>query len=107
MRGVLTPLVAVEKQLRSDFLFSLQSKTNGVQHKIHRLVCAGFICNNTVIEQIPDHRETEDTLTCVDIGNIRNLLTGWFVCLKRPVEQILIFVKLLPHLSPLPASANF
>ena len=33
--------------------------------------------------------------------------TVWLVCVKVSIQQIFIFVELLPHLSPFPGAANF
>ena len=79
-------MVAVELQLRSDLLFLLHGKSDGVQHKIYTLICSGFICNNAIIEQIPDHRQIEHTLPGMDIGDIRDLLVVGAVCLKLSVQ---------------------
>ena len=66
--GVLKPLVAVELQLRSDFLFlRFHCQTNRIQYEIYGLLCAGFVSNNTVIVQITDHRQIQHTFRGVDI----------------------------------------
>ena len=72
LRGVLTSLVAVELQLRSDFLFFLHSKTDDVQYKINRLCCTCFVSNNAVVKQIPDHRQIKNALPGMNVRNIRD-----------------------------------
>ena len=100
-------MVAVELQLRSDFLLLLHGKSDGVQYEIDRLCCSCFIRNNAIVEQIPNYREVKNTLTGMDVGDIRDSFVVWPVSLKLSVQQVFVLVKLLSHLSPLSASANF
>ena len=48
-----------------------------------------------------------NTKWVTDISYIRDPFVVWPVSLKLSVEQILVFVKLPPHLSPFSATANF
>ena len=50
LRSILTTLVAVELQLRSDFLFALHSKSYRVHDKIDGLCCPCLVSNNTVVK---------------------------------------------------------
>ncbi len=99
-------MVAVELQLRSDFLFLLHGKPDSVQHEVGRLCCSCFVCNDAVVKQIPNHRQIEHTLFGVDIRDICDLFMVWSICLKLSVQQILVFMELLTHLSPPSAAAN-
>ena len=102
------PLVAVELQLCGDlpFLF-LHCQPNRIQYQVHSLSCGGFVIYNTVIIDIADHGQIQNTLTGMDVGNICDPPGVWSICLEIPVEQVLIFVELLSHLNPLFWSAYF
>ena len=69
--------------------------------------CGGFVIYNTVIIDIADHGQIQNTLTGMDVGNICDPPGVWSICLEIPVEQVLIFVELLSHLNPLFWSAYF
>ena len=72
MGYVLKALVAVELQLRSDTLFLLlHGQTNGAQNQIHRLLGSGFVGNDAVIIEIPDHGQVRYALLGVDLGDVR------------------------------------
>ena len=100
-------MVAVELQLRSDFLFLLHRKSDGVQYKIDCLCGPRLVGNDTVVKQIPNDRQVKHALTGADIGDVRDPLMIGAISLKFSVQQVFILVKLLPHLSPFPAAADF
>ena len=101
-------MVAVELQLRSDLLFPLlHGQTNGVQNQIHRLFRSGFVGHNAVVIEVPDHGQVQYALLGVDVRDVRYPFAVGLVCVKVPVQQILVLVYLLPHLLPFPASADF
>jgi len=100
-------LVAVELQLRSDFLFPLHSKADGIQHQVGTLTCSRFVGNDAVVKQIPNHRQIKNSLAGMDVRDIRDPFVVGSFGLKLSVQQILIFMKLLSHLSPFSAAANF
>lgn len=58
----------MELQLCSDllFLFTLR-KANGIQNKIDRLFCAGFVGCNAIIVKISNHGQIQNTLFGVDV----------------------------------------
>lgn len=99
MNVIVDHLVAVELQLLSDFLFLLHGKSDGFQHKIHTLTCSYFVRDNTIVKQIPDYRQIKNSLTCVDIRNARDPFVVRLIGLKLFVQQVFVFVKLLPPLS--------
>ena len=102
------PLVAVELQLRSDPLFfRIHCQMYGVQDKIDRLLSTGLISDNAVIVQIPNHGQIEHPLFGVDIGDICDPLLIGCICLKVSIEEILVFMDLLSHLSPFSTAADF
>ena len=65
------PLVAVEAQLPSDFLF-LYGKANGIQHQIDRLGTCSFVGNNAIVIQIPNHGQVQNALFRMDVRDIRD-----------------------------------
>ncbi len=72
-------MVAVELQLRSDFLFLLlHCQTNGVQNQIHRLFRSSFVGHNAVVIEIPDYGQVQHALFGVDIKDVpvTHLLLG-------------------------------
>src|SRR5699024_2639412 len=71
------------------------------------LLCAGLIGNDAVVIEIPNHRQIQYALLCVNVRNIRYPFTVRSVCMKLSVEQILVLVDLLPHLLPFPAATDF
>jgi len=103
---VLKTLVAVEVQLCSDFLF-LHSIFNSIKDKVNRLLCPGLVCDNTIIIEISDHGQIQDTLASMDVGYIRNPFCIWFICLEIAIEQIFKFMYLLPHNFVFSSSTNF
>ena len=78
--------VAAELQLCSDLLFLLHSKTDGIQYKIDRLGRPCFVCNNTIIKQITDNRQIQNTLTSLNIRNICDPFMIWSSCMKISVQ---------------------
>ena len=88
----------MELHLRSDFLFLLHGKTDGIQYEIHTLTCSCFARNHAVVKQIPNHGQIEYTLSGMDEGNIRDPFVVGSVRLKVSVQSIFVFVKLLAHL---------
>ena len=100
-------MVAVELQLRSDFLFLPHRKPDGVQYKIACLCSSCLVGNNTVVKQISNDRQIKHALTGVNVRDVRDPLVIGAISLKFSVQQVFVFVNLLPHLFPLPAAANF
>ena len=108
MRGILKPLVAVELQLCGDLLlFFADCQPDGVQDQIHCLLCPSLVSHNAVVVEVTDHRQVQHSLFGMDIRNVRDPFTVRLVCVKLSIQQILILVELLPHLSPFPGAANF
>ena len=91
--------------LSADLL--LHCQTDGVQDQIHRLLSSGLISHDTVVIEIPDHGQIQDTLLGVDVRDVRYPFSVRPICVKFSVQQILIPVDLLPHLLPFPAAADF
>jgi len=101
-------LVAVELQLRSDSLFLLlHCQPNRVQDKINRLLRGCLVGHDTVVIQIPDHRQIQYTFLGLYIGNICNPFAVGTACVKLPFQQILISMYLLTEIDPLPAATDF
>ena len=42
----------------------------------------------------------------MDVRDVRHPFAVWFVCVKLSIQQILVFVELLPHLSPFSGTPN-
>ena len=91
----------------ATFFLSLHCQPNRIQYQVHSLSCGGFVSYDTVIIDIADHGQIQNTLSGMDIGNICDSLGVWSICLEIPVEQVLISVDLLSHLNPLFWSAYF
>ena len=61
----------MELQLCGDRLFfSLHGKANGVQYKVHGLLCSSLVGNNAVIIEIPDYRQIQHTFFGLDVGDV-------------------------------------
>ena len=91
----------------SDSLFlPVHSQANCIQYQVDCLLCAGLIGNDAGVIEIPNHRQIQYALLCVNVRNIRYPFTVRSVCMKLSVEQILVLVDLLPHLLPFPAAAD-
>ncbi len=104
----MSTLVAVELQLLSGLLFYLlHSKTNGIQNQIHCLFRSGFVSHNAIVVEIADHGQIQYALLGVDVGDVRDPFSVGPVCMKLPVQQILVLVRLLPHLLPFPVPPYF
>ena len=59
-----------EVQLRSDCLFLvLHGQADGVQNQIYRLLCSGFVSDNGIVIEIPDHGQVQHALPGVDVGS--------------------------------------
>lgn len=82
------------------------AQTDGVQDQIHRLVDPGFVGHDAVVKEVPDHGQVQHTLPNLNVGDVRHPLAVGHVRMEFSVEQILVFVYLLPHLLPFPASAD-
>ena len=107
MGCVLKALVAVEAQLRSGPLFlPLHGQTNGVQDQIHRLLGSGFVGNDAVVIEIPDHGQIQYALPGVDVGDVRYPFAVGPVRMELPVQQVLVPVYLLSYLLPFPPAAD-
>lgn len=107
MGRILTTLAAVELQFRVGHLFLLShGETNGIQRQIYGLVFGSFVGCDAVIVESPDHRQIEDTLTSLDVGDVCHPFGIGLVRVKFPVKQVFILVDLLPHLPPLPRPAD-
>ena len=83
----------------------LHGQTNGVQDQVHCLFRSCFVGHNAVVIEVPDHGKIQHALFGVDIRDIRYPFAVWLVCVKVPVQQILVLVYLLPQLLPFPAAA--
>ena len=70
MGSVLTPLVAVEVELRSDSLLTLHRQANCIQNKIDSLLDFSLVSDNAIIVWITDHGQVQHTLYGVNIGDI-------------------------------------
>ena len=102
------PLVAVELQLCGDLLlFSAYCKTDGIQHEVHRLLCSSLVDHNAVVVQIPDHGQVQLTLLCLNVGDIGHPFAVRCFGMKISVDNISVFMQLLPHLLPAPAAPDF
>ena len=71
------------------------------------MLCCCLVCHDTVIVQIPDHRQVQYTFFGLDIGNVCNPFAIWFVSKELSVEQILVSMDLLTEVLPLSFSAYF
>lgn len=99
-------LVAVELQLRGDFLsLFLHSQPDRVQNKIYRLLCCSLVGHDAVVIQIPDHGQIQHPLLGVDIRNICDPFAVRSVSMELPFQQIFALVHLLAQIYPLPATA--
>ena len=74
-------LVAVELQLRSDSLFLLlHGQADGVQNQIYRLLCSGFVSDNGIVIEIPDHGQAQYGVDIISLdcdGWIDHLIPIW------------------------------
>ena len=82
-------------------------RKDAVQDQIHCLLCPSLVSHNAVVVEVTDHRQVQHSLFGMDIRNVRDPFTVRLVCVKLSIQQILILVELLPHLSPFPGAANF
>ena len=100
-------LVAVELQLRSDFLsLFLHGQPDRVQDEVYRLLCGSLVGHDAVVVQIPDHGQIQHALFGVDVGNIRNPLAVRSVSPELPFQQIVVLMYLLTKVHPLPAATD-
>ena len=101
-------LVAVELQLRSDFLsLVLHSQPDRVQDEVHCLLCSGLVGHDAVVIQIQDHGQVQYTLFGVDVGNICDPLAVWSVSPELPLQQIFVLMYLQTKVDPLPPATDF
>ena len=97
----------MELQLRSDPLsLSLHGQADGVQNQIHRLLCSGFVSDDAVVVEVPDHGQVQYALPGVAVGDVRYPFAVGSVCEKPPLVQVLVLVTRLSLLLPLPAAAD-
>lgn len=83
-------MVAVELQLRRDSIFLLlHGQADGVQNQIYRLLCFGFVSDNGVVIESPDHGQVQYALFGVNVENVCCPFAVGSVCGKLPIEQIL------------------
>ena len=66
MRGVLEALVTMDLQLCSDIFF-FPGFFDRAQYKVNILFCAGFVCDDTVVVQISDDGQIQESLSCLDV----------------------------------------
>ena len=66
MRCVLKALVTVELQLCSDIFFS-PGFFDRTQNEVNVLFRASFVGDDTVVIQIPDDGQIQESLSCLDI----------------------------------------
>lgn len=59
-----------------------------------------------VIVEVSDHRQIEDALTSLDVGDICHPLGIGLIRVKLSVKQVFILVDLLSYLPPLPRPAD-
>ena len=78
-------------------------QTNGIQYQIDCLLCAGLVGNDTVIIKIPDHGKIQHALLCVEARNICYPFAVRSVRVKLTVQQVFVFMYLLPHIDPFSA----
>ena len=94
----------MEVQLCSGPLFSpAHSQPNGVQHQIHCLLCPGLVGHDAVVIEIPDHGQIQYALLCMDVGNIRYPFAVGPVRIELAVQQVFVFMYLLPQIDPFSA----
>ena len=97
-------MAAVELQLCSAPLFLFTHRqTNGIQYQIDCLLCIGLVGNDTVIIKIPDHGKIQHALLCVEVRNICYPFAVRSVRVKLTVQQVFVFMYLLPHIDPFSA----
>ena len=96
MGSVLTPLVAVEVEFRSDSLLTLHCQVGCILNKIDSLLGFSLLSDNAIVVWITDLGQVQHALYGVNIGDICHLLCIRHVCMKLPVEQVCILVNLLP-----------
>ena len=80
MRSVLKALVTVELQLCSDLFLSLGSSDGG-KNEIDVLFGSCFVCNDTIVIEISNDRKVQETLSCLDVRNIRYPLLIRAICM--------------------------
>ena len=74
----------------------LHGQTDGIQNQFHRSFRSGFIGHDAVAIEVPDHGQIQHTLIGVDVRDVRYLFAVGLVCVKVPVQQVLVLVYLLP-----------